>query len=181
MGRRRPLIGVIGAGAEATDHCNRLAEALGTAIAQRGWALLTGGRAVGVMAAASRGASRVDGHLIVGVLPGDGLGSEWDQTAELDVALFTGIGQARNVINVLSPDVVVVCGAGGAGTASEAAHAIKAHRPLILLAVGPIWQQFFCSLSTDVDCTESVADCCDRIAARLLTPPAPAPPTPLVQ
>ncbi|CAK6693479.1 hypothetical protein [Synechococcus sp. CBW1107] len=45
------------------------------------------------------------------------------------------MGQARNVINVLSADVVVVCGGGGPGTASEAAHALNAGRPLILLAV----------------------------------------------
>jgi uncharacterized protein (TIGR00725 family) len=44
------------------------------------------------------------------------------------------MGKARNVINVLSADVVVVCG-GGPGTASEAAHALNTGRPLILLAV----------------------------------------------
>lgn len=167
-GRRRPLIGVMGAGAEASTDCIELAEALGAAIATRGWALLTGGRPVGVMAAASRGARRVDGHLVVGVLPGVGDESDRHDTADLDLALFTGIGQARNVVNVLSADVVVVCGAGGAGTASEAAHAIKAHRPLILLAVGLLWQQFFGSLSSDVACVDSVAECCDRIAARLV-------------
>ena len=148
-GRRRPLIGVMGAGAEASTDCIELAEALG---------------------AASRGARRVDGHLVVGVLPGVGDESDRHDTADLDLALFTGIGQARNVVNVLSADVVVVCGAGGAGTASEAAHAIKAHRPLILLAVGPLWQQFFGSLSSDVACVDSVAECCDRIAARLARP-----------
>jgi uncharacterized protein (TIGR00725 family) len=180
-GRRRPLIGVMGAGAEASTDCIELAEALGAAIATRGWALLTGGRPVGVMAAASRGAHRVEGHLVVGVLPGAGDESDRHDIADLDLALFTGIGQARNGVNVLSADVVVVCGAAGAGTASEAAHAIKAHRPLILLAVGPLWQQFFGSLSSDVVSVDSVADCCDRIAARLLTPPAPAPPTPLAR
>lgn len=166
-GRRRPLVGVMGAGADAPDDCLQLAEALGAAITQRGWALLTGGRPVGVMAAASRGAREVDGHLVVGVLPGAGLEGERHDTADLDLALFTGIGQARNVINVLSADVVVVCGAGGAGTASEAAHAIKAERPLILLAVGPLWQQFFCSLTSEVVSVDSVADCCDRIAVCL--------------
>ena len=51
--------------------------------------------------------------------------------------VFTGMGQARNVINVLSADVGVVCGGGGPGTASEAAHALNGGRPLILLAVPP--------------------------------------------
>jgi predicted Rossmann-fold nucleotide-binding protein len=77
------------------------------------------------------------------------------------------MGQARNLINVLSADVVVVCGAGGAGTASEAAHAIKAERPLILLAVPPLWRDFFCSFSASVQFTDAVADCCSRIEALL--------------
>jgi len=142
MSRRRPLIGVMGAGADASAATIAMAEELG---------------------AASRGAQTVEGHLVVGVLPGDGLGDGRQQTAELDLALFSGMGQARNLINVLSADVVVVCGAGGAGTASEAAHAIKAERPLILLAVSPLWREFFCSLSAAVQCTDAVADCCSRI------------------
>ncbi len=101
--------------------------------------LLTGGRPAGVMAAASRGAARVEGHLLVGVLPDEGRGDDRQNTAELDLALFTGMGKARNVINVLSADVVVVCGAGGPGTASEAAHALNGSRPLILLAVPVLW------------------------------------------
>jgi predicted Rossmann-fold nucleotide-binding protein len=77
------------------------------------------------------------------------------------------MGQARNLINVLSTDVVVVCGGGGAGTASEAAHAIKAKRPVILLAVPPLWREFFCSLSAEVQSANDVADCCALIMARL--------------
>jgi uncharacterized protein (TIGR00725 family) len=109
----------------------------------------------------------VEGHLVVGVLPGDGQGHGRQLTAELDLALFTGMGQARNLINVLSADVVLVCGAGGAGTASEAAHAIKAGRPLVLLALPPLWREFFCSLSAEVQSTDTVADCCSLIDALL--------------
>jgi uncharacterized protein (TIGR00725 family) len=167
MSTRRPLIGVMGAGEGASAAAIEMAEALGAAIAERGWALLSGGRPEGVMAAACRGACRVEGHLVVGVLPGDGQGQDRMNTAELDLALFTGMGQARNLINVLSADVVVVCGAGGAGTASEAAHAIKAGRPLVLLAVPPLWREFFCSLSAEVQHTDTVVDCCSRIDALL--------------
>jgi len=167
MSRRRPLIGVMGAGEGASAAAVEMAEALGAAIAERGWALLSGGRPEGVMAAACRGACSVEGHLVVGVLPGDGRGPGRQHTAELDLALFTGMGQARNLINVLSADVVVVCGAGGAGTASEAAHAIKAGRPLVLLALPPLWREFFCSLSAEVQSTDTVADCCSRIDALL--------------
>jgi uncharacterized protein (TIGR00725 family) len=87
------------------------------------------GAGEGASAAACRGACTVKGHLVVGVLPGDGRGCGRQQRGELDLALFSGMGQARNLINVLSADVVVVCGAGGAGTTSQAAHAIKTGRP----------------------------------------------------
>jgi len=66
---RKLLVGVMGAGEYASATCVRLAEELGAAITGRGWALLTGGRPVGVMAAASRSARRIDGHLVVGVPP----------------------------------------------------------------------------------------------------------------
>jgi hypothetical protein len=70
------------------------------------------------------------------------------------------MGQAQNLINVLSADlVVVVCGYGGESTASGATHASKAERPLVLLAVPPLWREFFCSLSPDVQIKEAVADC----------------------
>ncbi len=104
---------------------------------------------------------------MVGVLPDEGKGDERQSTAEVDLALFTGMGKARNVINVLSADVVVICGGGGPGTASEAAHALNAGRPLILLAVPPLWREFFCSLAKGVESASDVQECCRLIEARL--------------
>jgi uncharacterized protein (TIGR00725 family) len=167
MNERRAVVGVMGAGEGASAEAVALAEALGERISARGWVLLTGGRPAGVMAAASRGAARVEGHLVVGVLPDEGNGDDRHNTAELDLALFTGMGKARNVINVLSADVVVVCGGGGPGTASEAAHALNAGRPLILLAVPVLWRDFFCSLGKGVESASDVEECCRLIEARL--------------
>lgn len=172
---RRPLIGVMGAGEgagprelELAQHLGRAIARRGWAIARRGWALITGGRPSGVMAAASLGAMAVDGHLVVGVLPDDGDGGRREgATAELDVALFTGMGQARNVVNVLSSDVVVVCGVGGPGTVSEAAHALKAGRPLVLLAVAQAWIELFTSLDAGVQVCGSVAEAVSAIATQL--------------
>ncbi len=62
-----------------------------------------------MIAAACRGAARVAGQLVIGVLPDAGQGQERQSTAEVDVALFTGMGQARNVINVLSAVEVESC------------------------------------------------------------------------
>jgi uncharacterized protein (TIGR00725 family) len=159
---RRPVVAVMGSGEGATPAAMRLAEDLGAELTRRGWAVLSGGRPAGVMAAVSRGARRMAGHLVIGVLPGAG-----DPTAEVDVALFTGLGQARNVINVLSADVVVVCGGGGPGTASEAAHALKAGKPLVLLAVPEVWISFFRSLDPGVGVAAEVQECCGWIAAVL--------------
>ena len=165
---RKPLIGVMGAGEGATAADCVLAEELGAAIARRGWALLTGGRPEGVMGAASAGAMAVEGHLVVGVLPDDGRQSaDPAATAAMDVALFTGLGQGRNVINALSSDVLVVCGAGGPGTASEAAHALKAGRPLVLLGSPPIWREFFGELGAGVVACATVAEAMEAIAELL--------------
>jgi uncharacterized protein (TIGR00725 family) len=128
----RILIGVIGSGETATTDETHATYALGPAIAQAGWGLLTGGRDAGVMAAASRGAQAENG-LVVGIVP------DADAThiaAAVDVAIFTGMGQGRNVINVLSSRVVIACG-WGAGTLSEMALALKFNKPLILLNPRP--------------------------------------------
>lgn len=167
MSSRRTVVGVMGAGEGASVEAVALAEELGECISYRGWVLLTGGRPAGVMAAASRGAARVEGHLVVGVLPDEGNGDDRENTADLDLALFTGMGKARNVINVLSADVVVICASGGPGTASEAAHAINAGRRLILLAVPPLWRDFVCSLGEGVQSASDVQECCRLIEAHL--------------
>jgi hypothetical protein len=118
-----------------------MAFVLGQLIARAGWILLTGGRRVGVMDAASRGAKTVPGSITVGVLPDDYRSA--DVSDSVDIAIFTGMGDARNVVNVLSSDVVVACGAGTPGTASEIALALKAGRPVILLAPSEEAAAFF--------------------------------------
>jgi uncharacterized protein (TIGR00725 family) len=139
---RPKTVGVMGPGAGATEADLARAEALGARIAGAGWTLLTGGQAVGVMDAASRGAAAAGG-LVVGVLPQESAGAA---SAALTVAVVTGMGNARNAVNVLSSDVVVACGMG-AGTASEVALAIKAGRPVVLLGCGEVAEAFFRSLA----------------------------------
>lgn len=124
---RAPVVGVMGGG-RVPAGIERLAEELGRAIAREGWVLLNGGRDAGVMAASARGAREADG-LVVGILPGaDRAGASPDLT----VAVVTGLGDARNAVNVLSSDVVLAL-PGGAGTLSEIALAVKAERPLVLV------------------------------------------------
>jgi uncharacterized protein (TIGR00725 family) len=138
---RRPVVGVMGPGAGARPEDLENARRLGAGIARAGWVLLSGGQAVGVMDAASRGAASAGG-LVVGVLPGD---DPSNASEALDVAIVTGMGSARNNVNVLSSDVVVACGMG-AGTASEVALALKAGKPVVLLGCGPDAEALFAGL-----------------------------------
>lgn len=138
------MIGVMGPGTGALECDRQNAYQLGQHIAQSGWVLLTGGRNTGVMDAASQGAKAAQG-LIVGILPTADDGAISDA---VDIAIITGMGSARNNINVLSSDVVIACGMG-AGTASEVALALKANKSVILLTNHPESQSFFKSLSDD--------------------------------
>jgi uncharacterized protein (TIGR00725 family) len=121
------IIGVMG-GANAPPGALADAYRLGTLLAREGWVLLNGGRAAGIMDASAKGA-RDQGGMTLGILPDDGPGQV---SAHIDLAVFTGMGSARNCINVLTSRVVVAC-PGGAGTLSEVALALKHGRPVILL------------------------------------------------
>ncbi len=132
----------MGAGESASPADVARAEELGERLAREGWVVLTGGRDAGVMAAASRGAKKVPGSLTVGLLPSESVAA----SPHLDVALYTGLGLARNAVNVLSSRVVVACGVSGPGTASEVALALKAGRPVVLLAPPPEAEGFFRTL-----------------------------------
>lgn len=138
---RKTIIGVMGPGNQATDTDLQNAYQLGQLIAQKGWVLLTGGRNVGVMDAANKGAKSANG-LTIGILPGNNT----DGVSEaVDIAIPTDLGNARNNINVLSSDLVIACGMG-AGTASEIALTLKANKQVILLNSDRLSQSFFQNL-----------------------------------
>lgn len=128
--KRRKQIAVVGSGDDTMEPAVSHARTLGELIAREGWTVLSGGRDAGVMRAVNEGAKRVAGSLTVGILPGP----EATVAPGLDVALSTGLGNARNNVIVLSADAVVACGVDGPGTASEVALALKNGKPVILLA-----------------------------------------------
>lgn len=143
----RFIVGVIGAG-RASGRDEAHASELGELIAREGWVVLSGGRDAGVMDAVNRGAKRVEGSLTIGILPTAG-SKEAAVSKHVDVAIFTGMGNARNNINVLSSHVVVACGASGPGTVSEIALALKAPVPkrVVLLTDDDVSIAFFKRLS----------------------------------
>jgi uncharacterized protein (TIGR00725 family) len=126
---RKPMIvGVMGSHGEEPE-VREQARRLGEAIALRGHVLLTGG-GTGIMRAASEGAYGAGG-LVIGILPNDrqrpmnGYPNEF-----VDIAVFTGMYDARNVINAKTPHCLIAL-AGGAGTLSEIALALRAGTPVI--------------------------------------------------
>ena len=124
---RAPIIGVMG-GSQVAGEVESLARDLGRAVALEGWIVLSGGRDAGVMAAVSAGAAEAGGT-VVGILPDRDL---TDASPHLTIPIRTGLGDARNVINILSSDVVVAL-PGSVGTLSEIALAVKNGKPLLLL------------------------------------------------
>ena len=122
------IIGVIGGHTAGADVLS-LAEDLGQRIARKGYALLTGG-GPGVMEAASKGAHDTGG-LVIGILPSDRAHPlSGYPNIFVDIPIYTGMLDARNVINAKTPDVIVAL-EGSHGTISEIALALKAETPVI--------------------------------------------------
>lgn len=121
-------MGVMGPGIGASEQDRQNAAELGALIAQEGWVVLTGGRDEGVMDAAVQGARRAGG-LTIGVLPSSDVSH---LSSGVEIPIVTGMGEARNLINVLTSRVVFVCGMSS-GTASEVALALKVERDVVLI------------------------------------------------
>lgn len=130
-GRNMPknIIGVFGAG-DISD-CDaewQAALTVGRQLAEKGFVVLTGGLG-GVMTAASKGAKEGEG-ITVGVLPGTRKTTPANRY--VDIAIYTGMGEARNAINTKSCEAAIAIG-GEYGTLSEIALALKGGCPIILL------------------------------------------------
>jgi uncharacterized protein (TIGR00725 family) len=119
-----PYVAVVGPG-EATAEEAASAEEVGRLLAERSAVLVCGGLG-GVMEAACRGA-KAGGGSTVGILPG------LDRSAAngyVDVAIATGLGEARNALVVRAADVLIAVG-GAYGTLSEIALALKVGKPVV--------------------------------------------------
>jgi len=126
--RRRPyIVGVMGSHRE--EGLTKEARLIGRAVAERGCVLLTGG-GPGLMRAAAQGAHEAGG-LVIGILPNErsrplpGYPNEF-----VDIPIYTGLSDARNVINAKTPHVLIALN-GSVGTISEIAFALRAGTPVI--------------------------------------------------
>jgi uncharacterized protein (TIGR00725 family) len=122
---RRTYVAVVGGGGRVPVTQRRMAEEVGRAVAEAGAVLVCGGLG-GVMEAACRGA-RAGGGLTVGILPGR---DRADANRYVDIAIPTGMGEARNSLVVRAADAVVAV-AGEYGTLSEIALALQAGIPVV--------------------------------------------------
>lgn len=137
----RVVIGVMGA-SQCDEEVYEMAWRVGALIAERGAVLLCGGRG-GVMEAAARGAKEAGG-LTFGVLPGMNA-HEAPPNPYIDVAIFTGLRDGRNWVNVCTSDAIIAI-SGGYGTLSEIALALKTGKPVVLLRSWQLPQREFVPL-----------------------------------
>lgn len=122
--RDTPYVAVVGGG-EVDPGTAAIAEQVGQELARRGAVVVCGGLG-GVMEAACRGA-KAEGGTTVGILPTD------DRRAanqHVDVAIATGLGEARNAIVVRAADVLIAVD-GEFGTLSEIALALRTGTPVV--------------------------------------------------
>ena len=123
------IIGVFGAGnISDADEEWQAALTVGRLLARRGFVVLTGGLG-GIMTAASKGAKE-EGGITVGILPGTRKTTPANRY--VDIAVYTGMGEARNAINTKSCKAAIAIG-GEYGTLSEIAFSLKGNCPIILL------------------------------------------------
>lgn len=158
--RRKPIvIGVMG-GHEAAPEILEDARRIGEAIAKRGHVLLTGG-GDGVMKASSEGAFRAGG-LVLAVLPSDRVRPlEGYPNPFVDIAIYTGMADARNVINAKTPLVIIAID-GGWGTLSEIAHALR-NDTLVIGLKTPTLDLPHGNRFTVVDTVEDALSALDRL------------------
>ena len=135
--KRRKVMAVVGGGSSLDADLEQLCADLGRGAVEAGFRVATGGLG-GVMAAVSRGAHGADCYRegdVIGILPGYDAGSA---NLDVDIAVPTGIGVARNVVLVSTADVVVAVG-GGSGTLSELALAWQLGKPIVGLVAAGGW------------------------------------------
>lgn len=126
---KRSIISIIGdTHMEVGEFKSKVAEELGEKLTDANYRILTGGLG-DLPKALARGARKslnyTDGTLIA-ILPGFDPAVAEDY---VDIAIATGIDQARNLI-VANSNAVIVIG-GGAGTLSEMAHAWALKRLIV--------------------------------------------------
>lgn len=111
----------------STPELERVAYETGIEVAKSGAVLISGGLG-GVMKAACHGAKDGEG-LTVGIIPQNdpSFANEY-----CDIVIPSGIGLARDFLNALAADGVIIVG-GGSGTLSETCAAYMHRKPIVAI------------------------------------------------
>jgi predicted Rossmann-fold nucleotide-binding protein len=168
MLQRRKVIGVLGSG---RDEYREWVVPLARWLAEHGYDLLTGA-GEGVMRTAAEAFIAVQGRhgVSIGIIPGEVVDGVYRPkpgypNPHVELPVYTHLplsgaqGQeplSRNHLNVLTAQALVVL-PGGAGTASEAALAVRYQRPAMLF--GP--EREFRRFPEQLERTESLERVCD--------------------
>ncbi|MFQ5497050.1 MAG: TIGR00725 family protein [Nitrosopumilus sp.] len=127
MSKKRQIL-VIGHNTKGcTSKHEAVAYDVGTEIAKSDSVLITGGLG-GVMTAAAHGAKDAHG-LTVGIIPQNDA-SEANEFC--DIVVPTGMGLARDFLNALTADGIIIVG-GGSGTLSETTAGYMYKKPIVAI------------------------------------------------
>ena len=110
-----------------TSEHEKVAYNVGSEIAKSNSVLITGGLG-GIMTAASRGAKDANG-LTVGIIPQN---DSSEANEYCDIVIPTGMGLARDFLNALSADGIIIVG-GGSGTLSETTAGYMYKKPIVAI------------------------------------------------
>jgi uncharacterized protein (TIGR00725 family) len=157
------VIGIIGESEFSHAANEALAEETGRLIAAGGHVLVCGGLS-GVMEAACRGARSAGGQTI-GILPGT---DRAEANPYVSVPVPTGLGQMRNVVIVLTADVLIAIG-GGYGTLSEIGYALRCGKPVIGLGT---WEAKRAGQRAPITVVETPQEALDAVDEILTTRPS---------
>lgn len=132
--KKQAQVTVIG-NATADKELSAFAYKIGLLLGKLQVITITGGKG-GVMEAVAKGVSETGG-ISVGLLPGE---NKDESNKYNSIIIPTGIGFARNSMNVLAGDIIIAIG-GGAGTLSEIAYAWVYNKPVFCYDKEEGWAQ----------------------------------------
>ena len=137
----KKIVGIMGpTNAAESDLTN--AYQIGKYCAENGYVVLTGGLKYGVMNEALKGAKE-NGGLTIGIMPTD---DKTEYSKYADIPIITTMKAGRNYIEILTSDIIVVCGIS-AGTSSEISLAIKPKKKIILVGLDECSNNFYKNLA----------------------------------
>jgi len=145
--QKRRLLGAVVGSARDGSAGEADAEALGRALVDAGFRVVTGGLG-GIMRAVSRGArasARYQPGDVIGVLPSYRAD---DANEFIDISICTGLQHGRNLIVAATGDVVFAVG-GRSGTLSEIALAWTLGKPVVCVGSTGGWATEFAGRRID--------------------------------